>query len=713
MLHTPLKKNQEENQSLPSARGQASFWSHLKILHLLILLVLMTEYTLRKERRQSFQEWQEEARVKRERRRQIRRQLLWFHRGKVKWYLLGALAVASIFNGIDLVLPLALVIALKGLPGPVSTLTFWLVVGIFFLDVGNVLGLLSANLRQRGLQRISFWMRKKYVDAIRESGPYGRHLAPTDVTVTLTTTQAEQVYWIAERIIKVLLTMTGTIILFVVGGTGTSLLSESPWAILTDTFLGSFILWFAIHRRKTVGQLSDYSRNHNSTMSWICRELDDETVKSTLDMNPGLAGPLIAAFDEENAERADIDQRMSNWTKLFINMGSSITDIAYYLDFVIPVGIAFFGHRWEIFAPAVLYTLGSYSQLKISACSDVGGYIMTLGSVQGEQDPLIAYMADVEESQKDEPAADLEIPLPDVGTITLNHFSLSVPERTRKAKPPIKWEEWRKQKKSRVKQKEEENKPVPYRVLLDDVSVTLGTIGSQRGTRQGEICGIVGANEKGKTTLIKLLSRRLRVGDSKIKIQGSLAIGEVDVTTIPRRQYGERWVTYGQQKYKPTLGTVEEAICAGRDVDPSKFEHVVNRLRIKNLKDVFQVGDENLDSGGKGRKIEMARVALRKGEVLIALIDEPTEGLDRLSVKGVIQLLEEMRDEGMRLYIVSHDERITALYDTVFYMPEDGGWDYGTIDDVLARLNLTRDLGKTDDPEYLDPVEEFEYLLKG
>jgi branched-chain amino acid transport system ATP-binding protein len=166
----------------------------------------------------------------------------------------------------------------------------------------------------------------------------------------------------------------------------------------------------------------------------------------------------------------------------------------------------------------------------------------------------------------------------------------------------------------------------------------------------GTICGILGRNGVGKTTLIQALAGHLPVRKGKVSIGGR------DVTHLAahkRAEFGMALAPQGRRLF-PSL-TVREhlQIAERRNGNPDwlwDFEAVTNSFprlaeRLGNL------GSEL--SGGEQSMVSMGRLLIANPHV--ALLDEPSEGLSPLLVQKVSAVLRQAKDGGMTILIVEQN----------------------------------------------------------
>lgn len=100
------------------------------------------------------------------------------------------------------------------------------------------------------------------------------------------------------------------------------------------------------------------------------------------------------------------------------------------------------------------------------------------------------------------------------------------------------------------------------------------------------------------------------------------------------------------------------------DVKKSDYEMKLKEaLEMLNLeesldKKVFQL------SGGQQQRLAMARVFLKKCDIILA--DEPTGSLDRNTRDEIIDILKNLNDAGKTIIIVTHDSVFKDFSDKVY-----------------------------------------------
>jgi len=200
--------------------------------------------------------------------------------------------------------------------------------------------------------------------------------------------------------------------------------------------------------------------------------------------------------------------------------------------------------------------------------------------------------------------------------------------------------------------------------------------------REGEVYGIAGESGCGKSTLLKallgMIERPLTVVD------GSVTYGSGDdkcnLLTMPRADLRNmRWtdISYIPQGAMSVLNPVRRIRHTFRDfigahsaMSTREMDDLVLRyLHDLGLPDKVINSFPHQLSGGMRQRVTLALATILAPKII--LTDEPTTALDVVVQRGVIQLLNEIRDRHQStIVIVTHDmgvhanfsERIAVLY---------------------------------------------------
>jgi ATP-binding cassette, subfamily C, bacterial CydC len=179
--------------------------------------------------------------------------------------------------------------------------------------------------------------------------------------------------------------------------------------------------------------------------------------------------------------------------------------------------------------------------------------------------------------------------------------------------------------------------------VLDDVSLTIP---------QGGSVGIVGSTGSGKTSLLNLV---LRFWDFQT---GDVLVGGVSIRDLAGESVRSRCAVIAQKTYlfntsirenlRIARAEASEAEMAAALIDAGILDEV---LAMPDGLDTL-VGEAGMHlSGGQARRIAIARAFLKSAPILI--LDEPTEGLDAVSERVVVDALGRLM-QGRTTLLVTH-----------------------------------------------------------
>jgi len=178
--------------------------------------------------------------------------------------------------------------------------------------------------------------------------------------------------------------------------------------------------------------------------------------------------------------------------------------------------------------------------------------------------------------------------------------------------------------------------------VLKDIDLEVG---------KGEILAIMGSSGGGKTTLLKCISGLLKPQSGSIEVAGIDAIAEPDQA---RRKMGMVFQSAALFDYLNVAENVLFGVKRWSKLNAAGQSERMNEL----LATVGLSGTEKLMpnelSGGMRKRVGIARALAMRPEVM--LYDEPTTGLDPVTVYTIDQLIVDVRTRyEVTSVVVSHD----------------------------------------------------------
>ncbi len=198
----------------------------------------------------------------------------------------------------------------------------------------------------------------------------------------------------------------------------------------------------------------------------------------------------------------------------------------------------------------------------------------------------------------------------------------------------------------------------------------------------GELVFIIGPSGSGKSTLLRCFNRLEEPSDGVVIFEGvDLMDRSVDINLM-RRRIG---MVFQQFNLYPHLNARDNITLALRKVlGKSRIE--ANEIAEKMLERVG-LGDKAEShpgalSGGQQQRVAIARALALEPAVM--LFDEPTSALDPELVGSVLQVMQQLRDAGMTMVVVSHEMRFArAAADRVIFMADGQILEEGTPQEVF------------------------------
>ena len=197
-------------------------------------------------------------------------------------------------------------------------------------------------------------------------------------------------------------------------------------------------------------------------------------------------------------------------------------------------------------------------------------------------------------------------------------------------------------------------------VELKDISIAFGGIKAVDKVSvdlyPGEVVGLLGHNGAGKSTLIKCLSGAYKADAGEVFINGK----KVTINN-PRDARDQNIETIYQTlaladnlDAASNLFLGREIIGPGGFLDESRMEAETRKIMAR-LNPNFHKFDVPVSalSGGQRQSVAIARAVYFDAKILI--MDEPTAALGPQETEMVAELIQELKNQGLGIFLIEHD----------------------------------------------------------
>lgn len=182
-----------------------------------------------------------------------------------------------------------------------------------------------------------------------------------------------------------------------------------------------------------------------------------------------------------------------------------------------------------------------------------------------------------------------------------------------------------------------------------------------------EYIAITGSSGSGKSTIMNILGVLDRPNCGSYLLNG-IDVGQLtddEQADIRNFKIGFVFQNFNLLARMSVLGNVMQPLVY-RGIGLKERKHAAQRV----LKRVGLGGHEehlpNQLSGGQRQRVAIARAMVTKPSILLA--DEPTGNLDTTTSNEIMNLFEELRQDGNTIVIVTHESEISGRCDREIYM---------------------------------------------
>ena len=177
---------------------------------------------------------------------------------------------------------------------------------------------------------------------------------------------------------------------------------------------------------------------------------------------------------------------------------------------------------------------------------------------------------------------------------------------------------------------------------------------------EGEMVAIMGSSGSGKSTLLNILGILDEADKGSYLLDGALIknLNEKVAAKYRNKFLGFVFQSFDLINYKSALDNVALPLYyqgVKRHVRMEKALHYLDKVGLADWASHLP----NELSGGQKQRVAIARALASKPKVLLA--DEPTGSLDSTTSYEVMELIQEINDEGKTILIVTHEDDIAHM----------------------------------------------------
>ena len=199
----------------------------------------------------------------------------------------------------------------------------------------------------------------------------------------------------------------------------------------------------------------------------------------------------------------------------------------------------------------------------------------------------------------------------------------------------------------------------------DNVNTVLNNVSIN--VKPGEFVAIVGPSGSGKSTFLSIAGALLSASNGEIKI-GDTDLSKKNKKELADIRRNKIGFVFQSHQLIPYLTVIDQLKLIPK-LSKNKNAKEINEHASKLLKD-FGLGDRinqypSKLSGGEKQRVAIARALMNNPDIILA--DEPTASLDGNRGRQVVSMIkDEIKKYNKAALMVTHDERILDLVDTIY-----------------------------------------------
>ena len=211
----------------------------------------------------------------------------------------------------------------------------------------------------------------------------------------------------------------------------------------------------------------------------------------------------------------------------------------------------------------------------------------------------------------------------------------------------------------------------------------------QVGIHKGEIVTLIGPNGSGKSTILKSITRQLKI------LGGKVLYEENDLHKLSYKELSTRMAVVLTERMRPELMTCHDIVATGRypytgrlGILSREDENKVDEaMRIVHAEELGS-RDFNAISDGQRQRVLLARAICQEPEIIV--LDEPTSFLDIRHKLELLSILRSMaKEKGITVIMSLHEiDLAQKIADQILCVKGDHVCYYGTPEQIFEEQTI-------------------------
>lgn len=189
--------------------------------------------------------------------------------------------------------------------------------------------------------------------------------------------------------------------------------------------------------------------------------------------------------------------------------------------------------------------------------------------------------------------------------------------------------------------------------------------------QNGEFVAIMGQSGCGKSTLLYCVSGMDRLTTGEVLFEGE-KWSELSEREMERRRLTKMGFIFQKANFLKNLSIKDNITFPALQAKQYEKKEIMQKAdRLMQKMDIAHVANHDIRkvSGGQLQRAAICRALMNDPDILFG--DEPTGALNSSATKEVMDILNQINQEGTAILLVTHDAKVAARADRVIYL-EDG-----------------------------------------